>query len=571
LDRRGGKDELAQYVTQLYVRVLWVVMPVAWIIRNVLAGGDLLDSDGIAYVDIAYQCVRGNWRALVNARWGTGYPALLSFWLSALRPTAYREIMAVRVFNCLAMVGALFCFRFFLNALVDRSIAASAGEDRGAALPRWVLQAVGYTLFFWTTIELFPLYVNGPDIFVLSALLLAGGISLRILQGKNGWINYAMLGAVLGVGYLIKAPVLTLSPVFFLTTFLGTYRRPRFIGGLLLSLLVLVTISAPLIYALSKDKGRFTPGGSGAIAYAEAVNYIDSTVYWRGEPQGSGVPKHPLRKPLDVPPVYEYARHDSSTYTLWYDQSYWYDGVRPHIEWKRQLNVIHIGLRGYYGIIFEQLGALVAGYIVLAIAGGSLRSLATRVLEAFPLWGPAIAGLAMYALVHVEPRFLNAFIILAWAACFLSLRLERSGIMAALIRAVVPAIIFVLGIQILVTVGHNASEFASLDEYPDWEVAQRLHSMGINGGDSVSFVGGVLIDHLWAHLARVSVVSEVPRVGESTFWSGAPDLRYKVFRLFALSGAKAVVTRDVPYVRISDGWEQVAGTDYFILRLQPPL
>jgi len=560
-------DEQSEQATRLYIRVLWFLMPVAWITRQVLSAQHYLDSDGIAYADIAYQCVRGNWRALVNGYWSPGYPALVSLWLSALRPSPYREIMVIRVFNCLALVGALYSFRFFLNTMLNRSNVTSISENGATTLPLWVLRAVGCTLFFWTTVVLFPTYVDAPDIFVLAALLLAAGISIQIVDGKRGWLRYASLGAVLGVGYLMKAAVLPLSPVFLATTFLGTYRRAHAVRRLLLSVIVLGVVSAPFIYALSKDKERITFGDSGAINYAIAVNYIDTTVYWQGETAGSGIPKHPVRKLLDVPQVYEYAHPISASYPPWYDHSYWYDGVRPHLLWKRQLNVIHIGLHAYYGIIFEQLGALVAGYLVLLFAGGSLQSYAKRLLKAFPVWGPAVAGLGMYALVHVEPRFLNGFIVLGWAACFLSLRLKPSEAAPVVIRSIAFAVVVGLGIQILVSVGHSASQFANSRDYLDWRVSQQLHSMGVQPGDRVSFIGDALNNHVWAHLARVSIVSEVPLRGESSFWAATPELRSQVFNLFVHSGAKAVVAMEIPPELVPDGWERVMGTDYYILKL----
>jgi hypothetical protein len=51
-------EQLADRATALYIRALWLLMPAAWIVRQVFAAQHELDSHGIGYIDIAYQCVQ---------------------------------------------------------------------------------------------------------------------------------------------------------------------------------------------------------------------------------------------------------------------------------------------------------------------------------------------------------------------------------------------------------------------------------------------------------------------------------------------------------------------------------
>lgn len=568
MELNRGADHLAERVTRIYVGALWLAMPAVWFFRNVLTVRHFLSCDGIAYIDIANQCVRGNWHALVNGYWSPGYPAIASIWLRLLHPGMSREILYVHILGWLALIAALFSFRFFLSTLLRRLdadvAAAPTGQDAAAPLPRWAFRTIGYTLFFWTTVLLFPDWVDTPDVFVLSALLLAGGISFQIVNGANSWTRYALLGAVLGCAYLIKAPMLPLSAVFLVTTLLSSYKRPRAITGILVSTLVLSAISAPFIYALSKDKGRFTFGDSGAINYAIAVNYIDPTVYWQGQPPGSGTPKHPIEKLEDDPPVYSYFHNYGVSYPPWYDHSYFYDGVRPHLEWTHQLSVIRIALHTYAAIVFWKLGALVAGLLILFFGGGNLLNAVKRLLSAFPLWGPAGAGLLMFALVHVELRFLGGFIVLVFAACLYSLRMRIARITATEIRGIALTVVLVLGVQIALSANQRPSFVIDSQDDHDWRVAAELHFVGVTPGDGVGLIGEPLMNHIWAHLARVTIMADVPITDQRKFWADYAE-NTKAFTLALERSSFCWIAMDVPPERIADGWRRLPDTNYYVL------
>ncbi len=547
------------------ISIAWIVMPLAWLIVGFSSRHEL-DADAVSYIDIADACIRGHWRALINGYWSPGYPALLSLWLSIFHPKPAREITVVRLFICLTLVGALVCFRYFMRAFLRyRKCTRFGGDD--SVLPDWALEAIGYALFFWVTIYLTPASKNAADVLVVGFVLLAAAFIMRIVGGAGGWLTYLFLGIVLGLAYLSKAAMFPLSFAFFAAAFLAAPGIRRAAPRLLVTFLAFLFIAAPFVYALSKDKGRPTFGDSGAIAYAMCVNYIDLTVYWQGQPPGSGTPKHPVRKVLDLPPVYEYAGPIGGTYPLWYDHSYWYDGVRPHLEIKRQLNVIHIGLRRYFEIFIGELGFLVAGFLVLLLCGGSLSGFLRAFFRTVPLWGPAIACFGMYALVHVEDRFLSGFVILLWASCFAALRMPDRDVTRIVLRAVVVAVVSVMGLQIAVAVGHSASEILYQRAYPDLQVAEALKQMDIAPGERVSYIGDALTDSVWAHLAGVTLVSEIPLRGVSSFWAASADLRSRVYGLLATSGAKAAIAPDVPDEIVPDGWQRVGETHYYILRL----
>ena len=173
-----------------------------------------------------------------------------------------------------------------------------------------------------------------------SCLLCVAAANADEAGGKSQSASFVGFGAVLGLSYLAKAAMFPVSFVFLGTAVpvAGNIRRaaPR----ILLSLVSFLLVCGPFMFALSKSKGRVTFGEAGKINYAEFVNGVPFYMHWQGGPAGAGSPIHPTRKVQETPPVYEFAKPLSGSYPPSTDQSYWYDGVRPHFELKGQLNAL---------------------------------------------------------------------------------------------------------------------------------------------------------------------------------------------------------------------------------------
>jgi 4-amino-4-deoxy-L-arabinose transferase-like glycosyltransferase len=546
---------------------LWTAMLASWIIEG-LSYRHTIVPDGISYLDIAERCMRGNWRALVNAYWSPGYPFLLACWLSIFKPSRYWELTFVQLFNCLALAISLLCFEYLLNGLFEyQERSASAANSESEPIPAWALRAIGYALFFWTSVSLTPSSLDTPDALVFAAMLLAAGIIARIAAGKTSWANFVALGAVLGLGYLIKAVMFPIAFAFLGVALLIACKTPAALRRFLLAAIVFALISAPFVLALSKVKAHFTFGDSAAINYAEYVDDVPLFIHWQGAPPGSGTPLHPTRRLSDLPLVYEYAAPIAGTYPPWSDPSYWYAGVRPHFRLGGQLNALRHSLDAYFDL-FTQLGALSAGFLVFLFWENRPHEFAGNLLRLGFLWLPAMISFGLYALVHVEPRFLNGAVVLCWAAAFFGLRISHSGSAREIVRPAALAIVIVLGAQVAWSVGHSVVRFASFRSAPDWAVVHELKKVDVEAGDRVAFVGFVLPGYYWAHLAGVSIVAEVPLQGVPGFWAADPEAQQQVMKLFARAGAKAVVAPDVPPEALDRGWKRVDDTNYFIFDLR---
>jgi hypothetical protein len=100
---------------------------------------------------------------------------------------------------------------------------------------------------------------------------------------------------------------------------------------------------------------------------------------------------------------------------------------------------------------------------------------------------------------------------------------------------------------------------------PSWpgEVAQALHSRGIQAGDNVALIG-YGFDAFWARLAGVRIVAELPGTEAGSFWLGDESVRARVIEAFAETGARAIVAEDAPIEAVLPHWHRVSDTGYFI-------
>ncbi|MBA3442985.1 MAG: hypothetical protein H0T92_24330, partial [Pyrinomonadaceae bacterium] len=194
---------------------------VCWVIALMLgllhawASRHNMDGDGISYLDMGEAYWRGDWRMAVNGYWSPLYSWLLGAALFFLRPSSYWEFAAAHLVNLLVYVAALGSFAFFLREMIRYQQSRAAGGG-WTGLPGWAWVVVGYALFVWSSLELITLRYVTPDMCVAACVYLAAGLVVRIRRERElaGSRTFALLGLVLGLGYLAKAAMFPLSFVF---------------------------------------------------------------------------------------------------------------------------------------------------------------------------------------------------------------------------------------------------------------------------------------------------------------------------------------------------------------------
>lgn len=561
------------------VKVAFRLLAVALGVLHYWVNRHAMNPDGVSYLDIADAYLRHDWHMAVNALWSPLYSWLLAPALFLLKPSPYWEFPVVQLVNLVIYLFALVCFEFFWRELVRlyRATAESGAEGHIHLLPEWALFALGYVLFIWSTIFLTRVILGKatPDILMSGFVYLASGILVRVRRGERGWLNFILLGLFLGLGYLAKSPMFPLAFIFLVVSLFLAGGLMKAVPRVLLALIVFLSVSAPFILAISKEKGRLTSGDSGRVNYAWKVN--DASIYWQGEPPGTGTPEHPIRKLMDVPAIYEYGSPIRSTYPLHYDPSYWMEGVTPHLEMRPEMDVLRASLRTIYTTLFDIHGSLVFGLLILFCMSGRGRLIARDLSDYWFLFVPALSALLMYSLVHVEQRYLAPFAVLIFASIFLSVRLPATEAAKKFAACVVLSILGLFLIYIAPSTARAAYSAArdvvkgeSSRPTVQWQVAEGLKKAGVQGGETVALIiaDDPYLSSIWARTDRLRIIAEIPSGEVNDFWSAEPSVKKEVMQRLARAGARWVVANNVPVWASSQGWQKIDGTDFYIYSLQ---
>jgi hypothetical protein len=277
----------------------------------------------------------------------------------------------------------------------------------------------------------------------------------------------------------------------------------------------------------------------------------------------------------DIPEVYEFAAKDMGTYPPWFDPTYWYEGITPRLNWTRHAKFFLANLILEFQIIVDTGAELLCAVIILALLA---RRWSRRVWHFWFIWAPGVAALLMFALVHVESRFLGGWLILlfAGAICACSLPADRSILFA----------VSCVGIATLGTVGAaqvtQATEEALRSDHAGGRsprnalIATFLLHNGLHQGDQVAVIGDGMYVY-WAHLARLHVVAEIPantKLYEAhpalDFWESGSEQQKHSLRILEQTGAEAVIAfpqglveGSVPSIT-SAPWKKIDGTDAYV-------
>ena len=173
-----------------------------------------------------------------------------------------------------------------------------------------------------------------PDMLVAGFFYLSCGLLVTISSGRAKWRTFLGLGVTLGLSYLTKFVVLPVSLLILVIAWLAAKQKARYV---VISAIAFVALAAPFIAALSVQKGRFTYGEAARYDYAVSVNRIPH-YHWQGD---SKMPlAHPTRQIFAAPATFEFREPFKGTYPPEYDISYWYEGVKPQVHFRQQMQVL---------------------------------------------------------------------------------------------------------------------------------------------------------------------------------------------------------------------------------------
>jgi hypothetical protein len=535
-----------------------------------------IDTDMISYLDVGDAYLRGDWRVAINGYWSPFYSWILGLAMFLLKPSPSWEFSVLHLVNFVIYLCTMGCFHFFLREVIHyhRSKMTRVSSSESVALPTWAWLALGYTLFIWTALHWITIH-RGPDLCVAAFVYLASGIVLRIRMGSVNWLTFGLLGAVLGFGYLAKTAMFLLALVFLGASMLSVGNFRRAIPLVLIAFIAFVSVSGPFIIALSKAKGYPTFGLTGKLNYAWYVNGIKRFRYWQGEPPRSGTPKHPVRRisTSETPVIYEFATPIGGTYPLWYDASYWYEGLVTHFDLKRQIRVFIQNAAECFRFLFPSHSSLITGLLILFMVSCRRLSFLKAIAAQWSLLIPAMAAFIMYSLVYIERRYIGAFNVVFWMAIFSGVYLHNSQESRRLILrvtlAMVLSMIFALSYlpaEMIFAASRHWITKGSGDPLPV-HVATGLSHIGVQPGDKVAVIGNALYSaSMWARLARVRIVADMPG-NEQNFWAANPYVQSQIIKIFASTGAKVIVAEEGPHYGPTNGWQPIENTRHYAYML----
>ena len=545
---------------------------------------------GVSYLDMGDAFFRGDWSTAINGFWAPLYSLPLGFAIKIVRPPPWFEFPLVHIVNYAIYVCALIAFDFFLKELirVRRERVLSRLDGSPVALPEWAWQMLGYTLFIWSSLGLISLATTAPDMLVSVFVYLALALALRIRRGAHSTRSFFILGVVLGIGYLAKAPMLPLSVFFLLVAVFWARDLRKAAPRVIVAALGLVLAVGPYVGALSTLKGHLTFGESGKLNYLWHVNRIPS-FHWQGGDARFGTLTHQTRKILDNPSIYEFGTPMKVTYAPWYDPSYWYEGATPRLDRKEQTTALMANARVFFEVFtYPSQLILLAGFLVLLYFGR--HGWPKELSKESGLIILSLAAFALYLPVHVEPRYVAPFITTFWLGLFSTLSLpgrkrERSAIassgnLGAGKKLLTLVIVAIVSLMMLAAITRTTRAFyhsftmTMRDDRGDTsvflQVADALERKGMQPGDPVGMVN---FDPLWlpvvhwARLAHVRVVAELPNTDSDTFASADDSRRSEVIDAFGKAGAKIVIALRVPQKVALPGWDRIGQTDYYMFKL----
>jgi hypothetical protein len=526
----------------------------AWAVRFTM------NPDGISYLDIGDASWRHDWHNAVNAYWSPLYSWILGSFINVIRPTPYWEYPLVHLVNFVIYIAAFLCFDYFLQSLsADRAGQAGQLGSSETALPEWFWWTFGYSVFLMSSLFLVGLSMATPDMLVLGFFYLASALLLRIRAGGNS-VFYFALGLTLGAAYLAKAVMFPLAFVFLTIALFAKRPFGPSLRCTLLAAVVFGAVAGPLVTAISIQKKTLTFGESGSWNYRFYVNHMR---YW---PSGVSAYVHPVRTISVFPRIYEFERPIVGTFPLWYDPTYWHEGINPRFSIKGVLERIGRATILYSAVFFLVFLHVFLG--LLALYWNQREMLPDRFVGSWVVSLAPLSMFAIYAVVHAEPRFIAA-------PCTVLLLVLCSGAVSAKgqprpvsmnLGMFGPTIISILA---LVHVTWDQHRCSMPPRY--YLAASALHDAGIGDGDRIALIwneqwGSSAADGaIVPRLVRARIVAEMPDA--NGFWTLDPAIQDESIKKFRSIGVKAILSKTVPDLTYLP-WKRLASTQFFVLKLR---
>lgn len=548
-----------------------LILPVAW-----HASQGWIYPDTVSYMDMASGAIHGSPAVLLkNAYWSPAYPAIMALVMAVAKPSPAAELNAMYVVHWLIFLVTTACFSLFLGTFLQWLRRNSWPELARDATLYKALLCFGYGLFLVSNMNPIIWYLT-PDMLLQGMAYLAAACSIRLFLPDSSWKHSAALGLTLGIGYLTKA---AMFPVAFMLIGILYLKPPKdYLGRrhIVIALTCFCLAAAPLVLSLSYEKRRLTFGDSGKLNYAFVITDVGFFSGWVGQRPEYGVPAHAPRAVSLNPMVLEFRSPVRGTLPIWYDPSYWWEGLKIPLDVRRELIGILRPFQLVHSIPMLAL-ALAAALAPLCLLNFRVRKVIreggvqTWILIVWPA-----AACLMYALVLFSFRYVLGYIVLAGiGAVALLLQPLQSAvrIRALLAAALLLALAGTVRLRPILQEALRPAARVSLPVEEDKDnaptstaIAQGLARLGIRPGDEISVVGHSL-DSYYARLAGVRIVAQIWDDPDKIAALDASRVHQVLGQLRQI-GVKALVSRTAKPGFVNDeGWVAIPNTNIYVRML----
>ena len=504
------------------------------------------NADGIGYLDRSDQLRAFGWPAPTNGSWCPLYPALLALarWLFGSGPALdYPLAHLVNFALCLIVFG---CAEWLRGELVR-------GDDRADfASSMLCIAAAG-----WAAIRLVGTQILSPDMGVLAAVIGAAAATLR-WHRTGSPLAAATLGAVLGVGYLMKAVMFPVALVFLVVATVAAPSRALRWRGASLAVVLFALIAAPQLVAVSRLHGRPTFGLTGTLNQAWHIGGVPGPLSEdHARPMSispdSGISVVADTSAAPTPTLFIVDGRTPGTFPVWSDVSRWYpDSLTFHRSMQRQLYKTSRGVRLEIVLLLKFALVTLAAWLLT----GRPTWFGRGTVSGWTLLVLGFAPLGMYALVNVEFRLIAPFELLVLLG--LSRLLVRPEPLALLAAVALVAVVSALANDVRSLPAERATR-------AQWQQIAAVLGDAHERPPRVVSLGDVWVAPMYARLARGRIVAIMDSTDASRWWRAPRAERARVeSQLDSIPDAFVVARAPAP--TLPAGWSPVPGSQGYMIR-----
>ena len=510
---------------------------------------DVIYPDGISYLDVGDSYFQGDFKSAINANgyWSPLYCLILGFFNYIFKPSIDFDSIFIHLVNFFIYIISLFSFSFFLDQVLK-----SLEENKGyAILPKWSLISIGYGLFIWSSMNLICISTVTPDMLVSVFIYLISGLLVQIKRNESNYFSFILLGVFLGANYLCKAVMFPIAFLYIAITFFTS----KSFSKTIITLISFILACSPYIYFLSKAKGHFTFSETGKLVYSFRMDKTYEC--WKENYPGCLGLTHQAKQIFSNPNIYEFANPINGSYPIWYDPTYWYDGLSSKFNLKNQLKVLEKTLEKCQILFFDLQGFIISCFLILFLLSKKTKFISNTLFIAIP----TILIIFMYCLIDLQYRYLGAFICTTWIMLFKEIKLENNSQNLKILDSISFVLISLLlntsiASKDMLTNGKNASGETHR------KVAKALLEAGISKNDKIA-VFGTDYGIYYARLAKVKIIMELPVEEFNKLYSISNEQKNNIYNEAKNYSAKIIVSEKP----VDKYWINISETPYYYYKL----